>query len=102
MRPLILVLPTCFLTIAYWMADLNSSFPAFLGFLVSELLAVLAAESIGLFIGAAIPDLMQAVTVASVTMLGLMLVGGFFVQKLPAWLKWIKFLRSVQRNCTHL
>ncbi|CAF1236559.1 unnamed protein product [Didymodactylos carnosus] len=39
--PLKLVLPTAFLIIAYWMANINPFFPVFLGFLVFELLAIL-------------------------------------------------------------
>lgn len=89
--PLRLVLPTVFLIIAYWMAGINNGFQYFLGVLCAELLCVIAAESLGLFLGAAIIDLMQAIVLASVAMLSFMLVGGFYIQNLPYWLKWLKY-----------
>lgn len=49
--PLKLLLPTIYLVIVYWMANLNPEFSAFLGALTTQLLGVFAGESIGLFVG---------------------------------------------------
>jgi hypothetical protein len=95
--PLKLVLPTLFLIISYWMARMNNNFANFLAILVFQLLSILVAESLGLLLGAALKNLAHAITAATVLLLSLMLVGGFFVQHLPHWLgvwaKWLSFFK---------
>jgi ABC-type multidrug transport system ATPase subunit/ABC-type multidrug transport system permease subunit len=88
--PLVLGLPLIFYVIAYFMAGLRAG--GFLGFLVGQVLSLLAAESVGLFLGIAFSDLKTAVVIATVTQMFQMLVGGFFVQVLPSWLAWASFL----------
>jgi ABC-type multidrug transport system permease subunit len=104
--PVKLVLPTLFLIVAYWMARINNNFGIFLGILFFELLSILVAESYGLFLGASLIDLRQAITAATVTLIGLMLVGGFFVQHLPHWLgvwaKWLSFFKYAYSACLRL
>lgn len=90
--PLLLLLPTVFLIISYWMANMNANFVNFLGFMFAELVCVWSAESIGLFIGAALLDMQQALVSATIGMLGLMLVGGFFVRNLPIFVYWARYL----------
>ena len=53
---------------------------------------MVAGESIGLLIGASIYDLEKAMTTMTVVSLGLMLLGGFFIQNVPTWLEWGKYL----------
>ncbi|CAF3701063.1 unnamed protein product [Rotaria sp. Silwood1] len=104
--PLKLVLPTLFLIIAYWMANINSNFGIFLAILVFQLLSILVAESLGLLLGAAFKNLQHAMTVATVLLIGLMLVGGFFVRNLPHWLgvwgKWLSFFKYAYDACLQL
>ncbi|CAF3674584.1 unnamed protein product [Adineta steineri] len=104
--PLKLVLPTLFLIIAYWMARVNNSFPIFLAILVFQLLSILVAESLGLLLGAAFKNLHHAITVATVTLMTFMLVGGFFVRSLPHWLgvwgKWLSFFKYSYNACLQL
>ncbi|UJR21543.1 hypothetical protein I4U23_024628 [Adineta vaga] len=104
--PLKLVLPTLFLIIAYWMANINPNFGIFLAILVFQLLAILVAESLGLLLGAALKNLQHAMTCATVLLLTLMLVGGFFVRNLPHWLgvwgKWISFFKYSYDACLQL
>jgi ABC-type multidrug transport system permease subunit len=104
--PLKLVLPTLFLIIAYWMANINPSFAVFLAILVFQLLSVLVAESLGLFLGAALKNLHHAITAATVLLMSLMLVGGFFVRNLPHWLgvwgKWLSFFKYAYNACLRL
>ena len=126
--PLKLLLPSVYLVIVYWMANLNPDFSRFLGVLATQLLGVFAGESIGLFIGtgmggvleyisrmvtldknlplssvscvdnsfhlisAAFGDMETQLVVATVGMLGLMLLGGFFVEDVPRFLDWAKYL----------
>jgi len=104
--PVKLVLPTLFLIIAYWMARINNNFGIFLGILFFELLSILVAESYGLFLGATFINLQHAMTGATVTLIGLMLLGGFFVQHLPNWLgvwaKWLSFFKYAYSACLRL
>ncbi|CAF1221195.1 unnamed protein product [Didymodactylos carnosus] len=104
--PLKLVLPTAFLLIAFWMANIHRSFAVFLAFLVFQLLAILVAESIGLFIGATVADIRQGMVLATVSLLSLLLVGGFFVKNLPHWLgvwaKWLSFFKYANDGCLRL
>ena len=104
--PLKLVLPTLFLIIAYWMARINNNFAIFLGILVFQLLSILVAESLGLFLGAALRNLHHAITGATVALITLMLVGGFFIKNLPNWLgvwsKWLSFFKYSYSACLRL
>ncbi|CAF1286411.1 unnamed protein product [Rotaria sordida] len=104
--PLKLVLPTLFLIVAYWMANINSNFGIFLAILAFQLLSILVAESLGLLLGAAFKNLQHAITVATVLLMSLMLVGGFFVRNLPHWLgvwtKWLSFFQYSYDACLQL
>jgi hypothetical protein len=104
--PLKLVLPTLFLIIAYWMARINNNFAIFLGILVFQLLSIIVAESLGLFLGAAFRNLLHALTVATICLIGLMLVGGFFIKSLPHWLGvwsvWLSFFKYAYSACLRL
>ena len=104
--PLKLVLPTLFLIISYWMARINNNFGIFLAILIFQLLSILVAESLGLLLGAVFKNLHHAITAATVILLTLMLVGGFFVRNLPHWLgvwgKWLSFFKYSYNACLQL
>ncbi|CAF1282949.1 unnamed protein product [Adineta steineri] len=104
--PLKLILPTLFLIIAYWMANINNNFGIFLAILVFQLLSILVAESLGLFLGATLKNLQHAMTAATILLMTLMLVGGFFVRNLPHWLgvwgKWLSFFKYAYNACLQL
>jgi len=88
------------------MANINPNFGVFLAILVFQLLSVLVAESLGLLLGAGLKNLQHAITVATVLLLSLMLVGGFFVRNLPHWLgvwaKWLSFFKYSYNACLRL
>jgi ABC-type multidrug transport system ATPase subunit/ABC-type multidrug transport system permease subunit len=90
--PTRLSLPVIFWTIAYWMSGINSSFTVFLGTMGCMLLAVLAGESYGLLCGAVVMDFEKAMTIMVVISLTTMAAGGFYVQNIPVWLEWVKYL----------
>ncbi|KAI8812615.1 P-loop containing nucleoside triphosphate hydrolase protein [Cladochytrium replicatum] len=90
--PLILTLPVVFLIIAYFMSGLNPNVVAFLGFVIAKLIAVLAGESLGLFIGTGISELKTGLVVTTIAVLTFMLVGGFFAQHIPVYLAWLKYI----------
>ena len=90
--PTLLSLPTIFMIISYWMANVNSSFLLFLASTGCALLSVCAGESIGLLCGALVMDFERAMTSMVVISLFLMVSGGFFVENIPSFMSWAKYL----------
>ncbi|CAF3458190.1 unnamed protein product [Rotaria sp. Silwood2] len=90
--PLKLVLPIISFIIAYWMANMNRNFSIFLGIIVSLVMVVLVAESIGLFLSASLQDLRRAWVAVNIILLILLLAGGYYIENIPVWLKWTKWL----------
>ncbi|RDX85671.1 ABC transporter G family member 9, partial [Mucuna pruriens] len=90
--PMELVLPFIFLLITYWLAGLNAKAVSFFCTLLSLILNVLVAQGIGLALGASVMDQKAATTLASVIMLCFLLAGGFYVQHVPKFIAWIKYL----------
>jgi len=90
--PTRMILPFIYMIVSYWLAGVNFNFAIFLGSTICTLLSVLAGESIGLLVGTAVFDIEKGMVVMTVTSLVLMVSGGFFVQNLPYWLRWIKFI----------
>ena len=95
--PLKLVLPTIFITITYWMANMNPNAGIFVGILIIMLMTVLVAESLGLLIGAIFQDLGQGWVAANITLLGFLLAGGYYIENIPYWFqiwtKWLSFFK---------
>ncbi|CAH2040950.1 unnamed protein product, partial [Thlaspi arvense] len=90
--PMELILPTVFIIITYWMAGLKHTALNFLYTLFVLLFNVLVCQGMGLAIGALVMDQKSAVTLGSVIMLAFLLVGGFYVQHVPVFIAWIKYL----------
>ncbi|KAF4356842.1 hypothetical protein F8388_019501 [Cannabis sativa] len=99
--PMELVLPTVFVTVTYWMGGLNPSFITFVLTLLIILFNVLVSQGLGLALGAILMDVKQATTLASVTMLVFLLVGGYYIQKIPAFIAWLKYI-SFSHYCYKL
>ena len=90
--PMELALPTAFTFIIYWMGGLRSDPVAFLLSLLVVLFSVLVAQSLGLAVGAILMDVKQATTLASVTTLVFLMAGGYYVQQIPPFVVWLKYL----------
>ncbi|XP_022935199.1 ABC transporter G family member 22-like isoform X2 [Cucurbita moschata] len=90
--PLDLLLPILFLLVVYFMAGLRLSAAPFFLTMVTVFLSIVAAQGLGLAIGASLMDVKKATTFASVTVMTFMLAGGFFVQQVPVFVSWIRFL----------
>lgn len=99
--PMELVLPTIFITISYWMGGLKPSLFSFVLTLLIILFNVLVSQGIGLALGAILMDVKQATTLASVTMLVFLLVGGYYIQNMPSFIAWLKYL-SFSHYCYEL
>ncbi|XP_054824323.1 ABC transporter G family member 21-like isoform X2 [Prosopis cineraria] len=99
--PMELVLPTIFTTITYWMGGLKPSLVTFVLTLLIILFNVLVSQGIGLALGAILMDVKQATTLASVTMLVFLLAGGYYIQKMPSFIAWLKYF-SFSHYCYEL
>ena len=89
-----LVLPAAFLTLTYWMVGIRPGLVPFLLTLSVLLLYVLASQGLGLALGAAIMDAKKASTIVTVTMLAFVLTGGFYVNKVPSGMVWMKYVST--------
>jgi len=90
--PVRLILPFLYMLTSFWMAGIDDRVWVFFASTGCTLLSVLAGESFGLFIGTWFSDLEQAIVVMTVLTLALLLLGGFFVQNLPPFVVWAKYL----------
>ncbi|KAK1285604.1 ABC transporter G family member 14 [Acorus calamus] len=90
--PMELSLPTAFVLIIYWMGGLKPDPSAFILSLLVVLYSVLVSQSLGLAIGAILMDVKQATTLASVTTLVFLIAGGYYVQQIPPFILWLKYL----------
>ncbi|XP_015951257.1 ABC transporter G family member 22 isoform X2 [Arachis duranensis] len=90
--PLDLILPVLFLLVVYFMAGLRLSATPFVLTILTVFLCIVAAQGLGLAIGATLMDLKRATTLASVTVMTFMLAGGFFVQRVPIFISWIRYM----------
>ncbi|XP_030484841.2 ABC transporter G family member 22 isoform X1 [Cannabis sativa] len=90
--PLDLLLPILFLLVVYFMAGLKTSAGPFFLTMLTVFLCIVAAQGLGLAIGATLMDIKKATTLASVTVMTFMLAGGFFVNKVPAFISWIRHM----------
>ncbi|CAE6075969.1 unnamed protein product [Arabidopsis arenosa] len=90
--PLDLILPVIFLVVVYFMAGLRLRAESFFLSVLTVFLCIVAAQGLGLAIGASLMDLKKATTLASVTVMTFMLAGGYFVKKVPNFIAWIRFM----------
>jgi hypothetical protein len=90
--PTRLVLPFIYMTISFWMASISTKFSVYVSTTLISLLSVMAGEAIGLLVGSTIYDMEKGMTAMTVISLFLALLGGFFVENIPSFLQWAKFL----------
>lgn len=90
--PLDLFLPMLFLLVVYFMAGLRQTAESFFLTMVIVFLCIVAAQGLGLAIGATLTDLKRATTLASVTVMAFMLAGGYFVKDVPIFISWLRYL----------
>nr|BAJ97566.1 predicted protein [Hordeum vulgare subsp. vulgare] len=90
--PMELGLPTAFVLILYWMGGLDPRPASFLLSLLVVLYSVLVAQSLGLAVGAVLMDVKQGTTLASVITMVFLIAGGYYVQHIPPFIGWLKWL----------
>lgn len=111
--PLVIILPSAYFIITYWAGGFNgwvSFFAIWFIVLVNSLVAQVLqqvcvvccnyslpqyTQGLGLLIGAVFLDFQRSLIAAAVIMLTLMLLGGFYIERLPPWLEWAQYLSFV-------
>ncbi|XP_071841409.1 uncharacterized protein [Apostichopus japonicus] len=89
--PLVIVMPTIFFAIVYWLSLWNSNLLGFFlswGFIVLD---ALVAQSVGLAISALTSSIDQGIAIGGMYMLTSLLISGFYMQILPPWLSWSRY-----------
>ncbi|KAK4720441.1 hypothetical protein R3W88_010674 [Solanum pinnatisectum] len=99
--PMELVLPTIFVTVTYWMGGLKPKFVTFILTLLIILSNVLVSQGLGLALGAILMDVKQATTLSSVLMLVFLLASGYYIQHIPIFINWLKYI-SFSHYCYKL
>ncbi|KAF9677293.1 hypothetical protein SADUNF_Sadunf08G0092900 [Salix dunnii] len=99
--PMELVMPAIFIAVTYWMGGLKPSLITFVLTLSIILFNVLVSQGLGLALGAILMDVKQATTLASVTMLVFLLAGGYYIQRIPPFIAWLKYI-SFSHYCYKL
>ncbi|XP_062088742.1 ABC transporter G family member 9-like [Humulus lupulus] len=92
--PMELVLPFTFVTITYWMAGLKPTANNFLLTVLVILLSVLVSQGLGLALGALFMTPRSATTIGAVITMSFFLAAGFYVQNVPRFISWLKYISS--------
>lgn len=93
--PMDCFIPTLFVWILYWMCGLRINAGAFFAMWWSVLLILLVGQSVGLLIGATVMNPQNGQAIATILMLSLMLVGGYYVTDIPVWIAWVKYVSVI-------
>lgn len=96
--PMELILPTAFVTITYWMAGFKPTAANFICCLLVLLYSVLVSQGFGLALGAVVMDQKSATVLGSVIMLAFLLASGYYVQHVPSFISWIKYISIGQHT----
>uniref|UniRef100_A0A0E0LDC9 ABC transporter domain-containing protein n=1 Tax=Oryza punctata TaxID=4537 RepID=A0A0E0LDC9_ORYPU len=86
------VYPVIFMAILYFMADLRRTVPCFCLTLLATLLIVFTSQGTGELLGAAILSVKRAGVMASLVLMLFLLTGGYYVQHIPKFIRWLKYV----------
>lgn len=96
--PVGLAFPLAIMTVTYWATGLSRTAGQFFVYLLTLVLQVLTAQSIGLLVSSAIVNLKKAMVTVGLVMLGMVLLGGFYASAdaIPFWLDWARYCSVVK------
>ncbi|XP_047074287.1 ABC transporter G family member 26-like [Lolium rigidum] len=87
-----IVYPVLFMGILYFMADLRRTVPCFFLTLLATLLIVFTSQGTGELLGAAILSVKRAGVMASLVLMLFLLTGGYYVQHIPKFIRWLRYV----------
>ncbi|XP_068641012.1 ABC transporter G family member 26-like [Aristolochia californica] len=87
--------PTLFMTIVYFMADFRRTISCFFLTLFAVLLIVITTQGAGELFGAAVMSIKRAGMIASIVLMLVLLTGGYYVQHIPKFMQWLKYISFI-------
>ncbi|KAL1204867.1 ABC transporter G family member 26 [Cardamine amara subsp. amara] len=84
--------PTFFMIIVYFMAGFKRTAPCFLYTVLTILLIAITSQGAGEFLGASVLSIKRAGMIASLVLMLFLLTGGYYVQHIPKFMQWLKYL----------
>ncbi|KAM7252247.1 hypothetical protein ACFE04_024130 [Oxalis oulophora] len=84
--------PTFFMAILYFMAGFKRTIPCFFLTLFAILLIAITSQGAGEMFGAAVLSIKRSGTAASLVLMIFLLTGGYYVQHIPVFMQWLKYL----------
>uniref|UniRef100_A0A7N0V1S6 ABC transporter domain-containing protein n=1 Tax=Kalanchoe fedtschenkoi TaxID=63787 RepID=A0A7N0V1S6_KALFE len=84
--------PTFFMIIVYFMAGFRRTVPCFFLTLFAILLIAITSQGAGEMFGAAVLNIKRAGMIASLVLMLFLLTGGYYVQHIPYFMQWLKYL----------
>ncbi|KAJ8754835.1 hypothetical protein K2173_015347 [Erythroxylum novogranatense] len=84
--------PTFFMAIVYFMAGFKRTIPCFFFTLFGILLVAITSQGAGELFGAASLSIKRAGMFASLILMLFLLTGGYYVQHIPKFMQWLKYL----------
>ncbi|KAF7815999.1 ABC transporter G family member 26 [Senna tora] len=84
--------PTFFMLILYFMAGFKRTVACFFLTLLAVLLIAITSQGAGELFGAAVMSIQRAGMVASLILMLFLLTGGYYVQHIPVFMRWLKYL----------
>ncbi|KAL3525271.1 hypothetical protein ACH5RR_013643 [Cinchona calisaya] len=84
--------PTFFMSILYFMAGFKRTMECFFLTLSAVLLIALTSQGAGELFGAAVMSMKRAGMIASLVLMLFLLTGGYYVQHIPKFMKWLKYV----------
>ncbi|KAI3848079.1 hypothetical protein MKX03_035748 [Papaver bracteatum] len=90
--PMELVLPTVFVIITYWMGGLKPTAAHFFKTLFVIMYGALVSQGVGLALGAVVMNIKASITFGSVIVETFFLASGYYVQNVPKFISWCKYI----------
>ncbi|XP_055823866.1 ABC transporter G family member 26 isoform X2 [Solanum dulcamara] len=84
--------PTFFMCIVYFMAGFKRTVQCFFLTLAATVLIAITSQGAGELFGAAVMSIRRAGMVASLILMLFLLTGGYYVQHIPKFMRWLKYL----------
>ncbi|XP_075488397.1 ABC transporter G family member 26-like [Primulina tabacum] len=84
--------PTCFMSILYFMAGFKKTVECFFFTLSAILLIAVTSQGAGELFGAAVMSIKRAGMIASLVLMLFLLTGGYYVQHIPKFMRWLKYV----------
>ena len=87
-----------FIVIPYWMAGLRGEPERFIAAIIILFVGSFSGSSFGLMMTGIFKDVRHAITAATVTLLSMLFLGGFYVdlERIPIWIRWAQYLSFVK------